>query len=128
MWYVNNVPLWQIRNNMALRLITMTKYVNDNVTEQLVANTFFSVDPDIYRHLRNVYNFPEASEDTKEEMKGRLTPKIGQTEAKIVFYRKGRVQGESPTLRPTKLVKVKPSGSIDRSIDRWIDSQRRKRE
>ena len=73
-WYVNNIPLWQTRNNTSLRHITMTKYVNDDVTEQLVSNTFFSVDPDVYRHLRTVYNFPEASEDTKEEKKGRPTP------------------------------------------------------
>ena len=38
---------------------------NDKVTEQLVSDTFYKVDKAVYRHLRDVYSYPEASPDVK---------------------------------------------------------------
>ena len=73
-WYVNNVPLWQAKNNTGLRLINITKYTNDKVTEQLVSDTFYKVDKAVYRHLRDVYSYPEASIDVKAAMGERPTP------------------------------------------------------
>ena len=47
---------------------------NDKVTEQLVTDTFYKVDKAVYRHLRDVYSYPEASPDVKAAIGERPTP------------------------------------------------------
>ena len=37
-----------------------------------MSDTFYSVDPDVYDHLREVLEFPEASDEIKEQMRNKL--------------------------------------------------------
>jgi hypothetical protein len=71
-----------------------------------MSDTFYSVNPDVYDYLRDVLEFPEASDEIKEQMRNKPTPRLAQKDnRKIIFDRRGRVQGESPTLKPsTKMV------------------------
>lgn len=111
--FCNNVAQWQTRNGTGLRVINICRYQNDVVTERIISDTFYSVDPDVYDYLRDVLEFPEASDQIKEQMKNKPTPKLAIKDSrKIVFDRRGRVQEESPTLKQsTKMVMVMPPGT-----------------
>ena len=102
---------WQTRNGTGLRVINICSYQNNVVTERIISDTFYSVDPDVYDYLRDVLEFPEASDEIKEQMKNKPTPRIAQKDnLKITFDRKWRVQGESPTLKPSTKM-VMPTGT-----------------
>ena len=80
---------------------------NDKVTEQLVSDTFYKVDKAVYRHLRDVYSYPE-----RHQMSKQLWERDQLRETPISFDRKGRVvKGGSPVLKSNNMIMVKPTGS-----------------
>jgi len=70
--FCNNVAQWQTRNGTGLRVINICRYQNDIATKRIMSDTFYSVDPYVYDHLRDVLEFPEASDEIKEQMRIKL--------------------------------------------------------